>query len=87
METTKALYLDGKTAMVLPLVRAFAPKSYEGKGYNEFQELLLTRRNHTMVRRAMSYLEKGNGFMAVGALHLPGEQGVDQPAALGRIYG
>jgi uncharacterized protein len=76
METTKTLYLDGKTAMMLPLVRAFAPRSYEGKGYNEFQELLLTRRNHTMMRRAMQYLEKGNAFMAVGALHLPGEQGL-----------
>ena len=29
-----------------------------------------------MAERAAQYLEKGNAFMAVGALHLPGKDGL-----------
>lgn len=76
METTKALYIEGKTGWMLPLVRAFAPATYSGKGYADFQELLLTNRNSVMAERAASYLMAGNAFMAVGALHLPGDQGL-----------
>ncbi|MEZ5871340.1 MAG: TraB/GumN family protein [Nitratireductor sp.] len=76
METTKLLYLKGETGMLLPLVRAYSPQTYSGKGYAEFQELLVSRRNHTMAERALSHLEKGNVFMAVGALHLSGEEGL-----------
>ncbi len=76
METTKALYLEGKIGWMLPLVRSFAPQTYTGKGYAEFQKLLLTSRNHRMAERAAEHLEKGNVFMAVGALHLPGEEGL-----------
>ena len=76
METTKILYLQGRTGMMLPLVRAFAPKTYDGKGYAAFQELLLTDRNRNMAERAQEHLERGNAFIAVGALHLPGEDGL-----------
>jgi uncharacterized protein YbaP (TraB family) len=37
---------------------------------------LLTARNRRMAERAEPYLKQGNAFIAVGALHLPGEQGV-----------
>ena len=76
METTKALYLEGETGLLLPLIRAYAPKTYDGKGYADFQELLIAKRNRLMAERAAPYLEKGNAFMAVGALHLPGESGL-----------
>ena len=76
METTKLLYLQGETGMLLPLVRAYSPRTYSGKGYAEFQELLVSRRNHTMAARAAEHLAKGNVFMAVGALHLSGEEGL-----------
>ena len=33
-------------------------------------------RNHVMAERAAPILTKGNVFIAVGALHLPGEEGV-----------
>ena len=75
-ETTKLLYLSGEIGLVLPLVRVFSPKAYEGKGYAEFQDLLIRQRNATMVERAVPMLEKGNVFMAVGALHLPGKEGI-----------
>lgn len=75
-ETTKQLYLQGNMGMVLPLARAYAPSVYEGKGHAEFQERVLLKRNRLMVERAVAHLEKGNVFMAVGALHLPGKEGL-----------
>lgn len=76
METTKLLYLEGNTALLLSLIRAYAPKTYAGKGYAAFQERLIARRNRLMVERAAAYLDRGNAFMAVGALHLPGGEGL-----------
>jgi hypothetical protein len=34
------------------------------------------KRNAVMAQRAIPWLEKGGVFMAVGALHLPGNEGV-----------
>lgn len=76
METTKQLYLKSEIGMVLPMVRAISPETYRGKGNAEFRELLLSRRNLTMVDRAEDQLRAGGAFMAVGALHLPGEDGI-----------
>lgn len=44
--------------------------------YQGLMNNLLTRRNHTMADRMESILNKGNAFIAVGALHLPGDEGV-----------
>ena len=33
-------------------------------------------RNRRMVHRILPYLEQGNSFIAVGALHLAGPQGI-----------
>lgn len=37
---------------------------------------LINRRNHLMVERMQPRLKEGAAFIAVGALHLPGEQGI-----------
>ena len=37
---------------------------------------LVDKRNVRMVERMQSFLQQGNAFIAIGALHLPGEQGV-----------
>ena len=44
--------------------------------YETLTERLLTRRNRLMVERMQTALEAGRAFIAVGALHLPGEEGV-----------
>jgi len=75
-ETTKILYLEGDTATILPLVRAYSPRAYAGKGGSEFQELLIEKRNLVMAERAIPVLENGGAFIAIGALHLPGAKGV-----------
>ena len=41
-----------------------------------FTERLITSRNHRMVERMLPLLEKGDAFVAVGTLHLAGEQGI-----------
>jgi hypothetical protein len=44
--------------------------------YQQLMNDLLTRRNHTMAERMQEILNKGNAFIAIGALHLPGDEGV-----------
>jgi uncharacterized protein YbaP (TraB family) len=41
-----------------------------------FMQTLLDQRNHTMVQVMREHLDRGETFVAVGALHLPGEQGI-----------
>lgn len=43
---------------------------------DEFQQHLIVDRNHRMAERMRQYLQEGNAFVAVGALHLPGEEGL-----------
>jgi len=42
----------------------------------EFQRRVIDDRNHRMAERMQPYLRQGKAFVAVGALHLPGEQGL-----------
>ncbi|MCK5720100.1 MAG: TraB/GumN family protein [Thiomargarita sp.] len=42
----------------------------------DFIEKILDKRNIKMVKRMEERLQAGNAFIAVGALHLPGEQGI-----------
>jgi uncharacterized protein YbaP (TraB family) len=42
----------------------------------EFQRRLIVDRNHRMAKRMEPWLQQGGAFVAVGALHLPGEQGL-----------
>ena len=44
--------------------------------YAAFQREIVDRRNITMVEEAEKYLQQGGAFIAVGALHLPGEAGM-----------
>jgi len=43
---------------------------------DDFQKRLIVQRNHLMVERMQPHLKGGRTFVAVGALHLPGEQGL-----------
>ncbi len=39
-------------------------------------QVLIVARNRRMAERMLPYLERGDAFIAIGALHLPGEDGV-----------
>lgn len=43
-----------------------------------FSNAVITQRNKRMVKRMLPRLAQGNAFIAIGALHLPGPQGVLQ---------
>jgi len=43
---------------------------------DRFMQQLIDMRNVRMVERMQDYLQKGKAFIAIGALHLPGEKGV-----------
>ncbi len=76
-ETMTVLYTQGQIGMIFPLMRSVSPDGTEsGKNYAEFEEKMVNARNRTMADRAVPIVDRGNAFIAVGALHLPGEQGL-----------
>ena len=76
-ETMIVLYQRGDTGMFWPLFRSVLPGDEDDPaGYAAFEETMITSRNKVMVDHAGPILAKGNAFMAVGALHLPGYEGL-----------
>jgi uncharacterized protein YbaP (TraB family) len=58
---------------------------------NDFQRRVIDDRNQRMAERMQPYLRQGKAFVAVGALHLPGEKGLlnlleQQGYTIRRIY-
>jgi uncharacterized protein len=77
METLVQLYLDRKISAALPFQIAIAKQVGIGnEAFAGFQEKLLTERNIKMHATAEPLLEQGGVFIAIGALHLPGKQGL-----------
>jgi uncharacterized protein YbaP (TraB family) len=77
VETMIVLYLRGDIGMIFPLFRAVLPSGGDpNEGYAEFEQAMITSRNHGMVEHALPILAQGNAFIAVGALHLTGAEGL-----------
>lgn len=68
-------YLAGDLAK-LQHISARYPALGSGELGEHFREVAIDRRNHRMAERAAPQLERGGCFVAVGALHLPGEKGL-----------
>lgn len=75
-ETMTELYLSGNIGLTVPFLKQVAPDGTDDAGYAEFEQLIVTKRNHLMAERAAPILAEGAAFIAVGALHLPGEEGL-----------
>ena len=85
-ETTVALYESGQTAKIWALMRDpvlagegsddAAAAAERRAGYAAFQSEVIDRRNRSMVDALEPLMARGNAFAAVGALHLPGENGM-----------
>ncbi|MCG7508644.1 TraB/GumN family protein [Mesorhizobium retamae] len=76
-ETMIVLYQRGDIGMIWPLFRAALPDAAgDEQGYAAFEEAMITKRNKVMAERALPILARGNAFVAVGALHLPGAEGL-----------
>lgn len=77
IETMITIYLDGQTGLFWPFFEAVLPPG-DGAGYAEFEERMITARNGAMAKKSEEFIGRGRAFIAVGSLHLPGEQGVVQ---------
>jgi uncharacterized protein YbaP (TraB family) len=77
-ETMVRLYLAQETGLLLVWSKDLAKETGTEKSWASFEKLLVEARNRRMAERAISFIERGNAFIAVGALHLPGETGLVQ---------
>jgi uncharacterized protein YbaP (TraB family) len=76
IESMIALYVRGEVGTIWPLFRAVLPDGAVDDGYAAFEEVMVTARNKTMAVEAEPILNDGGAFVAIGALHLPGAEGV-----------
>lgn len=77
METMVQLYLERRIGAVWELQMALAEAAgIPASAFDGFRQAVILDRNVKMHETARSYFEKGGAFMAVGALHLPGEDGL-----------
>ncbi len=78
MSTTTDLYISGDIGMIMPMMKLVSDEKSTGTeaGYADFEQRIVIDRNKVMASRARPILDGGNVFMAVGALHLPGKEGV-----------
>ena len=71
------IYLKRDLAALMRLGHEQQPGSASAKAaYDTLMQRLLVQRNRIMAERMLPHLEQGNAFVAIGALHLPGRQGV-----------
>lgn len=75
METMTQFYLKGQTGWIWCDLQESLTHSSR-KLRTVLNEHLILDRNAKMVQRLQKILPAGNVFVAIGALHLPGEQGV-----------
>lgn len=77
IETLVRLYLARRLGHVWPLQEEMWRRvGFAAADFASFRRELITRRNLHMRDAALPLLEAGNVFIAVGALHLPGEEGL-----------
>jgi uncharacterized protein YbaP (TraB family) len=77
METLVQMYVKRQIGAAMPFQLALATESGTPESaFDGFKKTLLVDRNVKMRDAAGPMLEKGNAFIAVGALHLPGPTGL-----------
>jgi uncharacterized protein YbaP (TraB family) len=77
VETMIDLYVKGDTGTFLPLFRALLPdEEGDEMSYAAFEQAMIVERNKTMIKNAEPIIDAGSAFIAVGALHLPGPEGL-----------
>jgi hypothetical protein len=77
IETMVQLYLTRQLGAIWPLQLALAEKvGVVPEAFASAERSLLTVRNLGMRDGALEHLAEGGAFIAVGALHLPGKQGL-----------
>lgn len=76
-ETLIQLYLRREIGLIFPLMEMAQKENPKLAGVvRHFGEMLIVKRNHVMAERADPLLRQGGVLIAVGAAHLPGEEGL-----------
>lgn len=75
LETMITLYEQEEVGSFWPLLHSTLGEA-AADDYSAFEQTMIVKRNQIMVERSEPILAKGGAFIAVGALHLPGTQGV-----------
>ena len=77
-ETMIDLYDKGETARIMPTLSVTLGEddAAGADSYAAFEEKMIIARNGVMATRLPEHLAEGGAFVAVGALHLPGKDGV-----------
>jgi uncharacterized protein YbaP (TraB family) len=79
-ETMIQLYEEGRIGMIFPMLRHVSEVAGVGEELEadmaDFEEKLINLRNVNMFDRSRAMVDRGGAFIAVGALHLPGEKGL-----------
>ncbi len=75
-ETMILSYLERDIAAIFKVMVEQAALEEDQAAAEAFQEDFVVARNKRMVERLRDILAEGNSFVAVGALHLPGEEGI-----------
>jgi uncharacterized protein len=77
LESVTQLYLTRNLGAVWPLQLALGEKAgVPASAFKGFESSIVVKRNLSMRSAALPHIEKGGAFIAVGALHLPGEFGL-----------
>ncbi len=76
-ETMVVIHARGAPGLFHPFFEAVLPDT-EANGVllSGFEETVINARNHKMAERMKPLIDEGSAFIAIGALHLPGEEGV-----------
>jgi uncharacterized protein len=77
-QTLADLYVTQRVTVMQPLMLYLGKKKGISPGLDDtaFMAAFISKRNVNMATRSQKYIDKGAAFIAVGALHLYGEDGV-----------
>ena len=73
MDTMMKYYVEGNLDKLLEMTTEDEEDEEMAKIFND---IFLIKRNYNMTDRAEPYIKKGSTFIAVGAAHLPGKEGI-----------
>jgi uncharacterized protein len=73
MDAMMKYYVEGNLDKLLEMTTDPRENAEMAKIFND---VFLVKRNYNMAERAEPFIKKGSTFIAVGAAHLPGEEGI-----------
>jgi len=76
LEKVHVLYLSRNLTEMMTFSKEYSKSENNQQVVDKFMERVVDQRNVRMVERMEEFLKAGNTFIAVGALHLPGEKGI-----------